>query len=167
MAKKCSIHKEFVMFTYSIIELPERTIAGISIKTDMRKAMDDCPTLWQKFVPLFLSLQKESKTDLEVESFGVSRMLDQDRFIYEAAVEVADGMVTDGLIKSVLPKTLYLQTTVPNLSKLADAYQDIYGRWANEQNEYALNYMEASLEVYPVNFCEKEYFTLLVPILKK
>ncbi|OAT48843.1 GyrI-like domain-containing protein [Providencia heimbachae] len=155
------------MFTYSIIELPERTVAGISVETDMQKAIVDCPALWQKFVPLFLSLQKKNKADLEVESFGVSRMLDENRFIYKAVVEVTDEMITDGLIKSVLPKTLYLQTTVPHLSKLTDAYQDIYGRWANEQKEYGLNYMEAALEVYPVNFCDKEYFTLLVPIIKK
>lgn len=71
-------------FNVTIVEYPAKRLTGIKVRSNMAKAQEDCPALWQRFCT-------DCAQGMPAASFGVSVMLDAENFDYWAAVEDKDG----------------------------------------------------------------------------
>ena len=153
-----------VPFEIKIVEYPTKQLAGMKIQTNMQKAMEDCPKVWETFMPHMAEVNKEPK-----ESFGVSVMINENDFEYWAALEIAphsplpDGMQTVGLTSGT-----YACCTVPSIEKLGDAYMYLYTTWIQGQSQsgFVMDSEANAFERY-YDWDPSKPFEIYMPIKKR
>lgn len=155
-------------FEFNVVSLPSKILKGLFVETSMEKAAQDCPALWQNFGQTLTNSAQCNSISKTSESFGVSQMIDENRFKYWAAVE--ESFIPENLKNfSDLPIEggLYVQCTVPSLEVLGEAYTAIYTKWITEQTEYELNLQGVSFELYPKDWQFALPLSIYAPIIKK
>ena len=130
-------------FEFAVLEFPETKVAGIKIETDMKNAQKDCAALWESFGPrVYGELSVNNSIPERPSTYGVCKMIDNDRFAYWAAVEIdsTDKIPSDLEIISI-PLAMYATCQVPGIKKLGEAYKAIYEEWPPTQIDYAIDGM--------------------------
>lgn len=152
-------------FTYTVKEFSEKQLAGISVQTDMSKAMQDCPTLWQTFGQRLTSLAQQGITMPVPGGYGVSVMLDENRFTYWAAVEcgAADALSKE-LQAFVLPGGAYVHCKINSLAEMGDAYHEMYMTWPQLQSQYEIDMTRPCFEFYDINWEVDGSLELYAPV---
>lgn len=137
-------------FKFSIVSLPEIKTAGATIETNMERAMQDCPGLWYSFAArMFSELPQYAEIAEKASTYGISKMIDEQRFYYSASIEVTSVReLPDGIKVITIPAGLYVMCTVPSLAQLGDAYNALYMQWPEQQTEYAPDMQGVSVEKY-------------------
>ena len=153
-------------FPVTLVQRPRLRIAGLKLRTDMRKAQEDCTRLWhEEFGPRMAELASGSS-----ESYGVSWLVDGPAGIFDycAALPLAQGMAApQGMVTAELPEGLYTQCDVPSLAELAAAYHFLYTTWFPGQQEYAPAYDKPIYELYPADYMQHGRFFLCAPVLPR
>lgn len=158
---------------YTVVEFPEKRIAGLHVQTDMQNAAKDCPALWQAFGPrICTELANCASISKEGHTYGVSIMTDPERFTYWAAIEIgtddASGKALPKDIQTMtIPAGLYVKCQVENLSQLGEAFTALYMQWPQTQNEYALNMQGLCFELYPMNWQLTDPLEIYASVIKK
>ncbi|MFD1259814.1 GyrI-like domain-containing protein [Entomomonas asaccharolytica] len=156
-------------FQFTVVELPEIQVAGITVDTDMEKAMIDCPALWHTFAPRICSELADcveiSKTG---DSYGISKMIDENRFTYWAAVQITQINTLPADFKTMtIPAGLYVKAQVPNLDMLGEALTAMYMQWPQSQTEYQLDMQGVSLERYEHNWQPNDPLEIFAAVIKQ
>lgn len=137
-------------FQFTVVELPAIKIAGITVATDMANAAKDCPALWENFGPRICG-ELSSCADIAKtgESYGISKMIDENRFIYWAAVPVntIDSLPAD-FDSMTIAAGYYVKGIAPNLEQLGQAFTAMYMQWPATQQEYQLDMQGICFELY-------------------
>lgn len=154
-------------FTLTVVERTAVKTAGLKVRTDMRKAKEDCPKLWDTdFGPRMMSFPVDPARPGE--SYSVSIMIDSDAFDYWAVMPITPSAeVPDGMDILDIPGGLYAECPVASLAESGDAYTYVYMEWAATQEKYALNMQGASLELYTPDFMKDGRLTILCPLVEK
>ncbi|RUS65539.1 hypothetical protein CUZ56_02838 [Saezia sanguinis] len=155
-------------YKFSVVELPETLIAGITVQTDMQNASQTCSALWESFEAQVINKIPAAAMPQNPDAFGVSRMLDEQRFIYWAAIEVqsADNLPA-GMQTIRIPAGLYVGGQIPGLDKLSDAYTALFMQWPQSQNTYALDMQGISFELYRCGWQMHDPLSLYASVVKK
>ena len=143
-------------FEIKVVDFPAKQLMGIKVRTNMAKAKEDCPTLWQNFCPQMPKIYGK-------ESYGVSIMLNAQDFDYWAAVE-AEGQVPSGIETTSIPSGSYARCTVPNLESIGAGYMFMYQTWLGGQQEWKLNEQAPCFELYPADWNPSMPFDLFMPV---
>lgn len=156
-------------FNFTVVEIPEKQIAGIYVQTTIQDASKDCPALWQSFGPrmcdTIANCNVVSKTG---PSYGVNVMLDENKLNYWAALEVTStSNLPKDLQTMTIPGGLYVKCTAQNLAQLGDAYTALYMQWPQSQHEYAVNMQAPCFELYSHNWQLNDPIEIYAPIVKK
>lgn len=156
-------------YTFTVAELPEKMIAGISVETDMQHAQQDCQALWQSFGPrICTELSKHIAIPANADSFGISQMLDSERFRYWAAIEISSAeQLPADLQTMIIPAGLYVTCQVPGLEQLCEAYTAMYEKWPQSQNTYAMNMQGICIERYKNNWQIQDPLEIYGSVVKK
>lgn len=154
-------------FTVTVVERPAVKTAGLKVRTDMQKASQDCPGIWQNdFGPRMMAFPADPARPGE--SYGVSIMIDSESFDYWAVMPLApSAQVPDGMDILDIPGGLYAECPVASLAQLGDAYNHVYMIWVSSQSKYALNMQGASLELYTPEFMKNGSFSIFCPLVEK
>ena len=156
-------------FEFAVLEFSETKVAGIKIETDMKNAQKDCAALWESFGPrVYGELSVNNSIPERPSTYGVCKMIDNDRFAYWAAVEIdsTDKIPSDLEIISI-PLAMYATCQVPGIKKLGEAYKAIYEEWPPTQIDYAIDGKGISFEHYPYLWKEGDLFEIYVPVTMK
>lgn len=156
-------------YTYSIVEIPAKQVAGITVETDMQRAEQDCPALWQTFGPrICAELSGRVSRPENADTFGVSCMLDENRFVYWTAIEVnsTENLPTD-MKTMTIPAGLYVKCTAPSLEKLGEAFTEMYMQWPHSQNDYVLDMQGVCFELYKGQWEMNDPIEIYATVIKK
>lgn len=158
-------------FQVAIAERPELLLYGLKVRTNMTKAAEDCPRLWEKdFVPKMHELSGTPMNQYPGDSYGLSFVVDlrTGTFDYWAAMPLGAGISEPKEFSKVtLPGGLYAGCRVKNLQELGDAYSYLYGRWIGSTPDYQLKMDAPSVEVYDTEFMVNGSLELYVPVMHK
>lgn len=143
--------------------------AGYSVNTDMSKANQDCPQVWDKFNKEWEDLPNVIN---KVEGFGICTKYDEsNNFSYMAAMEVSsyEGL-KDKFDTFDIPESDYLvfEHDAP-MSELGKTYESAM-KYIEESNEYEHNPTGNQFELYNEDFNPQQSkfkFYLYFPINKK
>lgn len=144
-------------FEIKIVDLPAKGLMGIKVRTNMEKAREDCPALWQKFCPQMPQIFGK-------ESYGLSIMLNAQDFDYWAAAEAPAGAAPAGMENVTIPAGAYARCTVPNLESIGAGYMFMYQTWLGGQQEWKLNDQAPCFELYPAGWNPSMPFDLFMPV---
>ena len=144
-------------FEIKIVDLPAKGLMGIKVRTNMEKAREDCPALWQKFCPQMPQIFGK-------ESYGLSIMLNAQDFDYWAAAEAPAGAAPAGMENVTIPAGAYARCTVPNLESIGAGYMFMYQTWLGGQQEWKLNEQAPCFELYPADWNPSMPFDLFMPV---
>lgn len=138
-------------FTFTIEEYPETRSVGLTIETDMQNAAKDCPSIWNTFGPrIETEIIPHATVPSNIHSFGISRMIDEERFHYSAALEITSiQALPENMQEILIPKGLYVKCDVPSLAYIKDAYEAMYMEWPQSQDEYEFDHRGLCFERYP------------------
>jgi AraC family transcriptional regulator len=149
-------------FEVKILEYPAKHLAGVKVRTDMQKSLEDCQRAWAMFMPRMNEVNSQP-----LESFGISVMINENDFNYWAALELAAGTsLPDGMQTVDISAGTYARCTVPSIEKLGDAYMYLYTGWLKTNPEFALNMESHCFELYPCNWNPSVGFEIYMPIRK-
>ena len=156
-------------YQFSVVELPEKQIAGIYVQTNMKNAATDCPTLWQSFGPRICGeLSSCSSLSKSGDTYGVSVMTDENNFTYWAAVGVdAIHSLPEDMKTMTITQGLYVKCTIPGLEQMGEAFMAMYTQWPQSQNEYVLDMGGACFELYPKNWQLTDSLEIYAKVIKK
>lgn len=154
--------------TFTVVQVDEKKIAGINVKTDMEKSMVDCPALWGKFMPIMCGdLAKNPALIQNAPTYGVSEFIDGNQFTYWAAVQVSK---TEGLPEEIqtraIPAGLYVKCTAPSLEQLGEAYMAL-DAWMNAQNKYIYDMQSVAFEEYKNGWQMTDSIDIYAAIVEK
>lgn len=153
-------------FEINVSPVPAVRVIGIKVRTDMGKAMVDCPKLWDEtFVPRMQEVEA-----LNCTAYGVSEVVDCQAgiFDYWAALPAApNAPIPAGMGALDLPTGLYAQCRVESLADIGAAYDFICSTWPSSQTEFVLDYTARGYEFYPADFMETGVFYIYVMVNKK
>lgn len=154
-------------FTIAIVERPALKTAGLKVATDMQQCAADCSRLWEKeFGPRMMNFPADPKYPNE--SYGVSIMIDQNRFDYWAVMPLREGAtIPEGMEPLDIAGGIYAECRLNSLKELGDAYNYIYTDWAPKQDKHVLNMQGACYELYTPDFMKTGMFTIYCPLLGK
>ncbi|MFT3963641.1 GyrI-like domain-containing protein [Propionivibrio sp.] len=157
------------MLEFTVVEFPETRLAGVTIETDMERAESDCTAVWQAFWPrIAAELVPRAVIPENVHAFGVSRMIDEQRFFYSAMLQVESIRDLPGDMREMrIPGGLYVRCAVPSLARLAEAYTALYEQWPSAQGEYELDYQGVCFERYPPDFTHEKPFEILAAVVRR
>lgn len=148
-------------FSAVLVERPALHLAGLHIATDMDKASNDAPRLWQQFT----SRMSEIAGNLSHGLFGVSRMTSARDFDYWAAVVwPKDQALPAGFAIFDLPASRYITVEVEDLSQMSAAYNFAYQIWPASPSGQAVNMAAPCFEWYKPHWQMGDAFTLFVPL---
>lgn len=156
-------------YDFSIVELKEIQVAGMMNTSDMSNAHKDCPALWHAFGPRIESeLAQNADIPPSSKGFGISSMIDENRFEYWAVVPVNSiEKLPEGMKTFTIPAGTYVTCHVPNLEHLGPVYETIYGEWPQSQNDYQIDMQGISIESYSMNWQPSDQLDLYVSIIPK
>lgn len=156
-------------FQFTVVELPEIQVAGMTVETNMEKAMIDCPALWHTFGPRICSeLANCAEISKTGESYGISKMIDENRFTYWAAVQTTRiNTLPDDFKTMAIPAGLYVKATVPSLEKLGEAMTAMYMQWPQSQTEYQIDMQGVCLELYGLNWQPNDPLEIYAQVIKQ
>lgn len=153
-------------FDIKVSPVPAARVIGIKIRTDMSKAMVDCPKLWHEtFAPRMQEVEGFNGT-----AYGVSEVVDCQTGIFDywaAASATSDAPIPAGMEALDLPAGLYAQCRVESLADIGAAYDFIYSAWLAAQTEFTLDYTARCYEFYPSDSMETGVFYIYVMVNKK
>ncbi len=153
------------MLVFSIVQCPEKHLAGFSVRTMMGVARTECQALWEAFTPRMLAELNGCFAGFK-ESFGISNQMDEKGdFTYWAAAELRPGAaLPPGMRAVTLPAGPYAVCTVTALDQLGAAYEALWlWGWA----DYAPDMEGACFEVYEKNWTPASPFQLYCGLVKK
>ncbi len=151
-------------YDVTVVEYPAKRLAGLKVKTTMRKANEDCTALWRAFEPRLAELPEGGG---ERDFYGVSVMLNAEDFDYWAAVETEPAAAAPrGMGVIDLPAGRYAKAAVPNLEKVVEAYMYLYDEWLKGQTAYAAEEASPCFERYPPNWQPTDAFEVFMPVRK-
>ena len=153
-------------FEINVSPVPAARVIGIKIRTDMGKAMIDCPQLWHEtFAPRMQEVEGFNGT-----AYGVSEVVDCQAgiFDYWAAVPATpNAPIPAGMEALDLPAGLYAQCRVESLADIKAAYDFLCYEWLPAQKEYAPDYTARCYEFYPVDYPNSGVFYIFVRVNEK
>lgn len=154
-------------FSVSVSQRPQLRLFGLSVRTSMTDAFKDCPHLWEKvFAPRMHEVSGKKPGEYGP-CYGVSVMLDAQRFDYWAAMPPREGVaLPQGMRQIELPAGLYASCLAPSLAQLGEAYTYLYESWAKNAADYAPNMQAPCFEYYDERFLESGAFEIAMPVLK-
>lgn len=97
-------------------------------------------------------------------------MLDEQRFVYWAAIErsQATQQLPDDIQTMVLTGGLYVTCEVPNLAALSSAFMAmLYSQWPQTQSQYQLNKQSPCFELYSMNWQLEDPLAIYAPVITK
>jgi AraC family transcriptional regulator len=144
-------------FNVTIVEYPAKRLTGIKVRSNMAKAQEDCPALWQRFCTDYAQVMPTA-------SYGVTVMANAEDFDYWAAVEDKDGRLPDDLKHVDIPAGKYAVCSVPSLASIGEAYMFIFQNWFASQQTYAYDEQSLSFELYPSHWSVENPFEIYVGI---
>ena len=144
-------------FNVTIVEYPAKRLTGIKVRSNMAKAQEDCPALWQSFCP-------KMPDTFGKECYGISVMLNKQDFDYWAAAEAPEGACPAGLEPMGLPAGNYARCVVPNLENIGAGYMYMYQTWLAAQGDWKLNEQAPCFELYPADWNPAMPFELFMPV---
>lgn len=156
-------------YTFSVVELPAKQVAGITVQTDMQHAEQDCPVIWQTFGPrICAELSGHIAVSDNADTFGICQMIDESRFIYWAAIEVNSTENLPADMKTMtVPAGFYVTCTAPNLEKLGEAFTALYMQWPQTQNDYAIDMQGVCFELYKGQWQMNDPIQVYAAVTKK
>lgn len=108
----------------TVLEFPQKNLAGIKVRTSMSQANADCSALWQTFGSRLGGLLPPGPCR---GAYGLSIMLNTEDFDYWATIEVDSPAATPTGLQSIeIPAGPYAKLTVSNLEKVQAAYTFLY-----------------------------------------
>ena len=155
-------------FTFTVVDVEEKKIAGITVETNMERSTTDCPALWGTFMPLMDGeLAQNAAVIKGAPTYGVSQFIDMDRFVYWAAVEVnsLEGFSAD-LKTMTIAAGRYVKCVAPSLAQLGETYMALDG-WMNAQDKYTYNMQGVALEEYKHAWQMSDSIAIYVAVLEK
>ena len=157
------------MLEFTVVEFPETRLAGVTIETDMQRAESDCPAIWQAFWPrITAELASRAVIPENAHAFGVSRMIDEQRFFYSAMLQVESTReLPDDMRETRIPGGLYVRCAVPSLARIAEAHTAMYEQWPSTQGEYEPDYQSVCFERYPPDFTHEQPFELFAAVKRQ
>ena len=144
-------------FNVTIVEYPAKRLTGIKVRSNMAKAQEDCPALWQRFCTDYAQVMPTA-------SYGVTVMVNAEDFDYWAAVEDQGGRLPADLEHVDIPAGKYAVCSVPNLASIGEAYMFIFQKWLASQQAHAYNEQSPSFELYPPHWSPENPFEIYVGI---
>ena len=153
---------ENLSYKVTVAEQPARHLAGLSKRLNMRDSHNECPILWEKFMPRM----KDLDSIAEEGSFGASVNMDEKgNYDYWATVAIPqDSIVPSGMDCLDVKGGKYAQLVVTDLANVSEAYQYIYTEWEKAQNDYRIDYTVACLEYYQKDWRDGDPVTIFVPL---
>ena len=145
-------------FNVTIVEYPAKRLTGIKARSNMAKAQEDCPALWQRFYPNYEKVMPTA-------AYGVTVMINAEDFDYWAAVEDKDGRLPADLEHVDIPAGKYAVCNVPSLAKIGEAYMFVFQNWLASQQAYAYNEQSPCFELYPPHWSPEKPFEIYVAIM--
>lgn len=154
---------------FSVVHLPKIDLVGIHIQTDMKNAEKDCPALWQEFAPRICGeLSNCASLSSNGISYGISKMVDEFRFMYWATIGVdAVDSLPEGMESTAISEGFYVKCAVPSLEKLGEVINAMYSEWPQTQDEYALDMQGICFELYPENWQFSDALEVYASVVKK
>ncbi|MGL4666993.1 MAG: GyrI-like domain-containing protein [Saezia sp.] len=154
-------------FTFTVVQVEEKKIAGINVETNMANATTDCPRLWGQFMLVMGTLMKNPVVVQGAPSYGVSECIDGDRFVYWAALQVNSVEDLPADLKTMtIGSGLHVKCTVPSLQQLGEGYAAL-NAWMIAQNKYAYNIQGAAFEEYKQGWQMTDSVDIYVAIVEK
>ena len=144
-------------FNVTIVEYPAKRLTGIKVRSNMAKAQEDCPALWQRFSSSYAQVMPAA-------AYGVTVMVNAEDFDYWAAVEDKDGRQPADMEHVDIPAGKYAVCSVPNLASIGEAYMFIFQKWLASQQAHAYNEQSPSFELYPPHWSPENPFEIYVGI---
>ena len=150
-------------YKVTIVEQPARYLAGLFINANMNDTQNKCPDLWGVFMPRM----EELFSIAEEGSFGVCvNMEENGGFDYWTAMAVHKNAKNPSDFRCLeINGGKYAECVVENLSKLAEAYQYMYGEWGNTQKDCHIDFTAACYEFYKKDWQETDSVLLYVPVM--
>lgn len=151
-------------FPMKLVDQPEIRCAGMKVRTTMANAGKDCPALWNdRFGPRMEEFAHDPAHPDEC--YGVSVMIDDERFDYWALDSLAPGAdVPQGMEEYVIPEGRYAECSVPSLESLGECYQYVYGTWLPENRDLDFDSSRPCYELYGKDYKALGVFFLFVPV---
>ncbi|MDR1045256.1 MAG: GyrI-like domain-containing protein [Candidatus Adiutrix sp.] len=151
-------------YDVNIVDYPDKSLAGIKIRTSKEKAGIDCPAIWQELQARLSEISPDCGND----SYGLSVMLNDNEFDYWATIEFDPARpVPAGLETIEIPAGSYAKITAPNLDKLSEAYTFIYTDWFENQTSYSYRAEAPCFEIYPSGWTVVAPLEIFMPLAKK
>lgn len=140
-------------YDFSVVQVGEKRLTGMKMRTSMRDAAKDCMALWMRFGPRLCPQSLGCELGNRV-SYGVSLDMAADGgFTYWAAVELPEGAPTpEGMETFTLAGGTYVRGTAAGLEDLGPAYTAMYETWPSTQSEYAIDMQGRCFELYAENW---------------
>ncbi len=153
-------------FSVSVSHRPPVRLFGLFVRTSMADAFKDCPDLWEKVFAPRMHEVSGKKPGEYAPSYGISIMLDAQRFDYWAAMPAREGLaLPEGMGEIELPAGLYASCLAPSLAQLGEAYTYLYETWPKTAPGYAPNMQAPCFEYYDERYLESGVFEVCMPVL--
>ena len=150
-------------FDVTVVDYPRKRLAGLKVRTSMKKAHIDCPAIWQTFGPRIGELSPEGCPG----SYGVSVMVNAEDFDYWATIELDPAKAASAGLETIeTPAGPYAKVAVPHLEKMGEAYMFIYEDWLKSQTAYAYKADGPCFELYPPDWKPEAAFEIFMPLVK-
>lgn len=157
-------------FTVKVDSRPALKLFGLSVRTDMKNALNDCTSLWEKkFGPRMAEVSGRPMTEFQGESYGLSIVVDMAKGIFDYWAAMAPGAgiaLPEGMSEVELPEGLYAFCTAPSLQELGAVFNFMYEKWLPEQKDYAMNPAAPCFELYGRPYLESGALEVFIPVVK-
>lgn len=151
-------------YDFSVVQVQEKKLAGVKVKTNMERSAQDCPAIWHAFGP---RIHKELSGIVAGDSYGVSQSENPNDFTYWASIEVAPAATLPSDLETLsIPGGLYVRCDVSGLAQIGDAYTALYMTWPTTQTEYMLDMGGVCFEQYPAQMSGDGPFAIYAAVKK-
>lgn len=158
----------------AIVKIPAKHLVGLSVRTSMETAMEDCTALWEQFAPWMWQVHGVENGNYACPSYGLSTDTDMQsgQFTYWATIEVQSHFADPaqwpaGFAAITLAAGPYVGTGLTSLSAMTEAYTYLYGPWTESQQNHALDFAGDCVEYYDERYLKHDSVDLYVPLRAK
>lgn len=150
-------------FDIEIVEYPAKHLVGIRVRTTIPQSSIVCPPVWREF----LGRLKEFPGKTRNKVYNLYKMVDRRvSFDYWVAVETpGDFSVPRGMESFDLSANQYARCCVPNQAAILMAYNEIFGTWVQQQDEYDVDMTGPCFELYPARWKPEDAFDLYASVI--
>lgn len=150
-------------YPVGVKERGQITAAGYMVRTDMQRAMTDCPALWEKkFGPEMEAFPADPA--FPHESYGISTNTDMENgaFDYWAAMPLAPGATPPKGMRTIdIPAGIYCVCALPGLADIGPAFEFLEKEWLPGQKKYDFDMASGMFyELYGLDYMTEGKLTI-------